>query len=134
MPPAGVDRRKWSRCVDKVKRSARTWPSAYASFAVSKCYKASGGRYAGKKDRSRGTARWKDEQWIDVEEFARHGRRVACGAPGKAGKACRPSKRVSPKTPMTVQEAIERHGRSKVVRLARKKSRNMDMRTNWKRG
>ena len=87
-----------------------------------------------KKDRSRGTARWKDEQWIDVEEFARHGRRVACGAPGKAGKACRPSKRVSPKTPMTVQEAIKRHGRSKVVRLARKKSRDMNMRLNWKRG
>ena len=134
MPPKGVDRRKWSRCVDKVKRSAKTWPSAYASYAVAKCYKASRGKYSGKKDGKSGTARWKKEHWIDVEEFARHGRFLPCGSPRKKGKACRPSKRVSPKTPMTVQEAIERHGRSKVLRLARKKSRNMHMRLDWKRG
>lgn len=135
MPPKGVEKEKWERCKQKVKAKVKTWPSAYASYAVSNCYKKSGGRYKSpKKDRKQGTARWKDEEWIDVGVYAQTGRRVACGSPRRVGKACRPYRRVSPQTPMTADEVIKKHGKPKVIALSRRKSRDMKGRLNWKQG
>lgn len=134
MPARGVrDTKKWAECVEKTKRSFKRWPSAYASYAISSCYKKAGGTYSGRRDASRGVARWKREEWIEVEPYVSTGKRVACGSPRSRGKACRPLKRVSSKTPMTVDEAIRKHGRETVSKLARQKRTNMDGRVNWRR-
>ena len=79
----------------KVRAKYKVFPSARASQAIAKCRKASG---TVKKSKS-GTElkRWEKEKWVDT----RTGN--ACGAGGK-NEYCRPSKRVSSKTPVTKSE------------------------------
>jgi hypothetical protein len=82
-------------CYKKVKASYDVFPSARASQAIAKCRKASGNV---KKTES-GTAlkRWQSEKWVDTKSGK------ACGAGGK-NEYCRPTKRVSSKTPTTARE------------------------------
>jgi len=82
-------------CYKKVKASYKIFPSARASQAIAKCRKASGSV----RKTSKGTSlkRWEKEKWVDT----RTGK--PCGAGGK-NEYCRPSKRVSSKTPKTKSE------------------------------
>lgn len=93
-------------CYRKVKASYAVFPSARASQAIAKCRKKSGNV----KKTSKGTSlkRWEKEKWVDT----RTGK--ACGAGGR-NEYCRPSKRVSSKTPKTKGEMSKSE-------LARKKS------------
>lgn len=82
-------------CYRKVKAQYEVFPSARASQAIAKCRKQSGSV----RKSSEGTSlkRWEKEKWVDT----RTGK--ACGAGGK-NEYCRPSKRVSSKTPKTKSE------------------------------
>lgn len=82
-------------CYKKVKASYKVFPSARASQAIAKCRKSKGQV----KKTSKGTSlkRWEKEKWVDT----RTGK--PCGAGGK-NEYCRPSKRVSSKTPVTKSE------------------------------
>jgi hypothetical protein len=82
-------------CYRKVKASYSVFPSARASQAIAKCRKQSGSV----RRTESGTAlkRWQAEKWVDT----RTGN--ACGAGGK-NEYCRPTKRVSSKTPTTKAE------------------------------
>jgi hypothetical protein len=82
-------------CYKKVKAQYDVFPSARASQAIAKCRKDSGVVRKG----SEGSLlkRWQAEKWIDT----RTGK--ACGAGGK-NEYCRPSVRVSSKTPKTKSE------------------------------
>ena len=82
-------------CYRKVKASYDVFPSARASQAIAKCRKQSGSV----RRTEAGTAlkRWQAEKWVDT----RTGK--ACGAGGK-NEYCRPTKRVSSKTPKTKSE------------------------------
>lgn len=93
-------------CYRKVKAQYEVFPSARASQAISKCRKKSGNV---KKSKA-GTElkRWEKEKWVDT----RTGK--ACGAGGK-NEYCRPTKRVSEKTPKTKSEMSKSE-------LARKKA------------
>lgn len=82
-------------CYKKVKAQYDIFPSARASQAIAKCRKASGSVRKGEKGSS--LKRWQDEKWVDT----RTGK--PCGAGGK-NEYCRPSKRVSKKTPVTKSE------------------------------
>ena len=97
-------------CYRKVKAKYKVFPSARASQAISKCRKASG---KVKKSKS-GTElkRWEKEKWVDT----RTGK--VCGAGGK-NEYCRPTKRVSKKTPKTKSEM----SKSELARKKREKSR-----------
>jgi hypothetical protein len=97
-------------CYRKVKAKYKVFPSARASQAIAKCRKASG---KVKKSKS-GTElkRWEKEKWVDT----RTGK--ACGAGGK-NEYCRPTKRVSKKTPKTKSEM----SKSELARKKREKSR-----------
>jgi hypothetical protein len=64
-------------------------PSAYKSGFIVKTYKEMGGEYTGKKTKE-GLARWYFENWKDVGN--------------KVYPVYRPTKRVSAKTPLTVDE------------------------------
>ena len=96
-------------CYRKVKAKYKVFPSARASQAIAKCRKASG---KVKKSKS-GTElkRWEKEKWVDT----RTGK--ACGAGGK-NEYCRPTKRVSKKTPKTKSEM----SKSELARKKREKS------------
>ena len=82
-------------CYKKVKASYDVFPSARASQAIAKCRKQSGSV----RRTESGTAlkRWADEKWVDTKT------NKPCGA-GGSNEYCRPTKKVSSKTPTTVRE------------------------------
>ena len=82
-------------CYKKVKRRVKVFPSARASQQIAKCRKAKGKVRKTKAGTS--LKRWKDEKWEDT----RTGK--PCGKGGK-NEYCRPTKRVSKKTPKTKSE------------------------------
>lgn len=79
-------------CYGKVKAQYDVFPSARASQAIAKCRKASGS--VRKTQEGTSLKRWQSEKWVDT----RTGK--PCGSGGK-NEYCRPSKRVSSKTPVT---------------------------------
>lgn len=82
-------------CYKKVKASYDVFPSARASQAIAKCRKASGS--VRKTEAGSALKRWQSEKWEDTKSGK------ACGAGGK-NEYCRPTKRVSSKTPKTKSE------------------------------
>lgn len=82
-------------CYKKVKSQYDVFPSARASQAIAKCRKASGN--VKKTEKGTSLKRWEKEKWVDTKTGK------ACGAGGK-NEYCRPSKRVSSKTPVTKSE------------------------------
>jgi hypothetical protein len=82
-------------CYKKVKASYAVFPSARASQAIAKCRKASGN--VKKTEKGASLKRWQAEKWQDTKTGK------ACGAGGK-NEYCRPTKRVSSKTPKTKSE------------------------------
>lgn len=82
-------------CYKKVKASYDVFPSARASQAIAKCRKASG--KVKKSEAGTALKRWEKEKWVDT----RTGK--PCGTGGK-NEYCRPTKKVSSKTPKTKGE------------------------------
>ena len=82
-------------CYNKVKGSYAVFPSARASQAIAKCRKASGN--VRKTEKGTSLKRWQAEKWQDTKTGK------PCGAGGK-NEYCRPTKRVSSKTPKTKSE------------------------------
>lgn len=82
-------------CYKKVKASYKVFPSARASQAIAKCRKSSG--IVRKTEAGNDLKRWEKEKWVDT----RTGK--ACGDGGR-NEYCRPSRRVSSKTPVTKGE------------------------------
>lgn len=82
-------------CYKKVKAQYDVFPSARASQAIAKCRKASGN--VSKTSKGTSLKRWENENWVDTKSGK------DCGAGGK-NEYCRPTKRVSSKTPVTKSE------------------------------
>jgi hypothetical protein len=82
-------------CYKKVKAQYDIFPSARASQAIAKCRKQSGTVRKSKEGTS--LKRWQNEKWVDTRT------NKPCGAGGK-NEYCRPSKKVSSKTPKTKSE------------------------------
>ncbi len=82
-------------CYKKVKATYKVFPSARASQAIAKCRKASGS--VKKTEKGASLKRWQAEKWVDT----RTGK--PCGA-GGSNEYCRPTKKVSSKTPKTKSE------------------------------
>lgn len=97
-------------CYKKVKAQYDVFPSARASQAIAKCRKASGS--VRKTEKGTSLKRWEKEKWVDT----RTGK--PCGAGGK-NEYCRPTKRVSSKTPTTKAEL----GSSRLAAKKAEKSR-----------
>jgi len=82
-------------CYNKVKAQYKVFPSARASQAIAKCRKESGN--VKKSEKGTSLKRWEKEKWIDT----RTGK--PCGGGGK-NEYCRPTVKVSSKTPKTKSE------------------------------
>jgi hypothetical protein len=82
-------------CYHKVKAQYKIFPSARASQAIAKCRKSKG--KVTKSEKGTSLKRWEKEKWVDT----RTGK--PCGA-GGSNEYCRPSKKVSSKTPKTKSE------------------------------
>ena len=91
---------------EEAKKKFKVYPSIYANSWVVHEYKKRGGKYTGKKSKSRGLLRWYKEKWINV---CRLPKIVSCGRP-KVSKSswkskypyCRPMYKKSSKTPRTI--------------------------------
>ena len=107
----------------------------FKSAFIQKKYQELGGKYKGNKPaQNKGIQRWlKGEEWIKVIPYVENGKIVKCGT-GDDKHACRPLKRVNNNTPITINEVIKKHGKKKVLELARLKKENMDIRINWNLG
>lgn len=133
MPPKDVcDAALWARAYKNVRARFKRWPSAYGSASIAKRYVELGGTYKTKRQRRDGTGRWMRERWVQVAPYLRDGIIVPCGH-GERGKSCRPLKRVSARTPRTLGELVEEHGRARVLNLARVKASDMNTRLSWSR-
>jgi hypothetical protein len=97
-------------CYKKVKAQYDVFPSARASQAIAKCRKSSG--TVRKSEEGSSLKRWEKEKWEDTKTGK------ACGAGGK-NEYCRPSTRVSSKTPKTKSEISP----SKLIAKKAEKSR-----------
>ena len=84
---------KKDACYKKIKRTYKVFPSARASQAIAKCRKGKG--KVRKSSKGTSLKRWEKEKWIDT----RTGK--PCGAKTNKKQYCRPSKKVSKKTPRT---------------------------------
>ena len=105
--------------------------SAYKSMFISKKYMEMGGKFKGKSVGR--LSAWRTEKWVQVVPFLESGKKVVCGE-GSNTKGCRPTKRINKDTPITIDELIKIHGKKKLLELAKKKKKNMDLRINWKAG
>ena len=111
--------------------------SAYKSMFIVKTYKGWGGKYdkaTAQRDRL-GTTRWLREEWILVEPFLLDGTIIKCGSVQRRKHACRPLKRITKDTPITIHEAVRKHGKETVSKLASKKQQNTEKyRVRWDLG
>lgn len=101
-----------------------TKTSVYKSSWIVKEYKSLGGKFKGSKPKSTGLRRWYKEGWVDLNRPIRNSRGKIIGykkcgrksvRSGERYPVCRPSRRVSPKTPRTYKE-ISRRSLSKAKR------------------
>lgn len=107
--------------------------SAYKNMYMVKVYKELGGRYSGAK--TKGLTNWDREKWIRVEDYVKSGKKLPCGEGGRVKtKACRPTVKVNKSTPITLNEALRKHGRKKILELVNKKQSDMAGRIDWNEG
>lgn len=124
----------YQKAIEEINKSYGTKTSAYRSMAIVKKYKELGGTYEGTKSKSTGTTRWLNEKWVKVADYIT-GKRTPCGYDDRNKHACRPSVRINAQTPITVQEAIKKHGKELVLSLAREKQKDASKtRVDWVRG
>lgn len=126
----------YARVKEEAKKKFKRFPSIYASSWITREYVKRGGKYnIGKsKDNTSGQGRWFKEKWVQIVPYLKDGKIVECGAKNKDPKACRPLKRITKDTPITMREIVKLHGKEKVIKLARKKNRDMKGRLSWKTG
>ena len=78
-------------CYRKVKAQYKVWPSARASQALAKCRKAHG--HVRKTKAGSNLKRWQKEEWKNTKTHR------ACGNSKDKHEYCRPTHKVSSKTP-----------------------------------
>ena len=78
-------------CYHSVKSHYAVWPSARASQALAKCRKSHG--HVRKTKAGTSLKRWQKEKWKDKKTGK------PCGHAGPGTEYCRPTKKVSSKTP-----------------------------------
>lgn len=137
MPSSPLDTKLYNKVKQEAKQRFQRWPSLYGSAWVSKEYKRRGGTYHTSSKRQltdTGVNRWFREEWVQVLPYVTAGKRVPCGSRKGSGKACRPLKRITKDTPITLDEILRIHDKKKIASLASHKTKNMDSRVSWRKG
>ena len=107
---------------NEAKKKFKVYPSIYANSWVVKEYKKRGGTYIGKKSKSKGLLRWYKEKWINVCKLPK---KVSCGRTKLSSKwkrnypYCRPSIRITSKTPKLASELSRKEIYSRCIKKKR---------------
>ena len=118
---------------NRVKKMANTKfkskSGIYRSSWIVKKYKSLGGKYKGEKSKTSGLSRWYKEKWIDLNRPIKNksGKITgykSCGRKSGTLKVsqyplCRPTKRISRKTPKTIKEIKKKS----IIKAKREKSK-----------
>ena len=126
-----TNKKLYQQIVSEAKTRFLVWPSAYASGWVVRTYLSRGGTYLPSKQ-DKPLARWYNQHWINVCHYLETGEKTPCGRP-KASlheyPYCRPDKRISADTPLTMDEMIQHHGRHVLEQLCSTKKKRPTTRT-----
>ncbi len=122
-----IDKKLYNKIKKEADKKFTSPTSAYKSSWIVREYKKRGGKYKGSKSKSSGLTRWYKEKWIDLNRPIKENGKIVgykeCGRKSsKSGTGayptCRPSKRVSTKTPKTYRELprkqLEKARRTKI--------------------
>ena len=101
---------------------------AFKSMFIVRKYKELGGKYKGKKENR--LERWRKERWVSVADYL-EGKTVVCGDPKIGANLCRPTKRISKDTPITIQEVLKKHSKEDIKKIVNEKIKNLNKRVNW---
>lgn len=132
--------RKYLDMADKVYDRPSLYRSSYAQKLALKNdpeYKKKYEKYLESKKKnekeSNGVNRWFREEWVNVREYLK-GNKVECGS-DKPEKfpACRPLKRISKDTPITLPELLKKATNEEILAEIRKKEKNPDYIIKWKK-
>lgn len=115
-----TNKKLYERIKAKIKDRYSTWPSAYASAALVKEYKAAGGKY---RSMARGgLTKWFGEQWVDLSRPKPGGGYEDCGrshAHGEDYPKCVPAAKAASMTEGERRSAIKRKREAQGGRLSR---------------
>ena len=136
IPDNVINSRLYKRAKDAATTKFGAKSSMYRSMFIVSEYKRLGGKYSGPKEKmiTGGARKWLSEEWIQVIPYIKEKKKVVCGDRTAAKKGCRPFKRIDEKTPITIKELMKIHSKEKLIELAKKKKKDMDLRINWKAG
>lgn len=96
--------------------------SAYRSMLMVKTYKKRGGKFSGP---NQGLDKWLDEEWINVYEYLKTGKKVKCGDKSMVKhSACRPYKRIDSSTPTTITELLKKFSKQEILTAVEKKNKD----------
>ncbi len=113
-----TNKRLYEQVKAKIKDRYSTWPSAYASAALVKEYKAAGGKY---RTMARGgLTKWFGEKWVDLSRPKPGGGYEDCGrgeAKGEDYPKCVPAAKAASMTASERQSAIRRKREAQGGRL-----------------
>ena len=108
-----IDKVLYNKVKKKADEKFQSKTGIYKSSWIVKEYKRLGGKYKGKKSNKKGILRWYKEKWIDLNRPIKNksGKVIgykSCGRKSVNSKSkyplCRPSKRITSKTPKTFKE------------------------------
>jgi hypothetical protein len=111
MAPKPLNKQLYNKVKSLADKKFKTKTSIYKSSWITKEYKKRGGTYSGNKSNSLGLSRWYREKWVDLNRPIYSGNKIIgykpCGRQSVSNgeyPLCRPSVRVSKKTPLTISE------------------------------
>lgn len=120
----------YEKSLKKANEVYGTKSSAYRSAYIVKTYKELGGKI---DSNTTNLERWFKEKWIQVVPYLESGKIVECGNKTKSlGKACRPLKRISKKSPITIKELQQLHSKKDLIKIAKIKDKSPNKRVIWK--
>jgi hypothetical protein len=120
----------YKKSLDKANKVYGIKTSAYRSAYIVKTYKELGGKINNKSPK---LDRWFKEKWIQVVPYLKEKKIVECGTKTKSlGKACRPLKRITKDTPITIKELEKIHSKKDLIRVAKIKDKSPNKRITWK--
>lgn len=102
--------------------------SAYKSMFLVKTYKELGGKYS--TDKTNDTGKWLKQKWVSVEDYI-NGRIIECGEKSIGKNLCRPMYKQGDNI-LTVGEIVNKHGKTAIKNIIKKKKANMDKYIDWK--
>lgn len=107
--PEPVNKKLYEKVKKLATKKFQSKTGIYRSAWLVKEYKKRGGKYSGKPSKSSGLKRWFKEDWVDLNRPVKKNGKIVgyhkCGRKSVRTKSkyplCRPSKRITSKTPRT---------------------------------